>query len=434
MKNKLIAALAMLLLVGTLRAQVASANKGVFLLTNATIETITKGVVKGSILIQDGKIAGLGANLIAPANAKVIDCSGLTLYPGLIDAGTKIGIGEISAVSVSNDFDEVGELAPQMQALTAVNPSSPAIAVTRVGGVTTALTVPGGSGRFPGTAALINLVGYTPDQMYTGFKGIVLEFPTSAGGNRFFDQRSDEDRKKDEEKAQKRLTDIWAQALLYSKIDSASAGNPSTKPQFNPEMAALMPVVRGQMTLLVEVDKAEDIESAIKWVQARKIKKVIFTGVSEGWRVADKLAKANIPVITGPVIDLPTRTSDRYDRPYANPGLMKKAGVKVAIRSNSTENARNLPFHAGFAAAYGMGREEALRAITIVPAELLGVADHLGSLEVGKSATLFASSGDPMEPRSQIVHVFIDGWQIPLDSRHIQLYQEFLKRSPGVDK
>jgi imidazolonepropionase-like amidohydrolase len=429
MKNKLIAALAILLMVGALKAQVASSTKGVFALTNATIQTVTKGVVQGTIVLQDGKIAALGANVTVPANAKVIDCKGLTLYPGFIDGGSKVGIGEISAVSVSNDYDEVGELAPQMQALTAVNPSSPAVAVTRVGGVTTSLIVPGGTGRFPGTAALINLVGYTPDQMYTGFKGVVLDFPTAGGGSRF-DQRSEEDRKKDEEKAQKRLNDIWAQAVLYSKIDSATAG----KPDYNPEMAALLPVVRGQQTLLVEVDKAEDIESAIKWVQARKIKKVIFTGVAEGWRVADKLAKANIPVITGPVIDLPTRSADRYDRAYANPGLLKKAGVKVAIRSNSTENGRNLPFHAGFAAAYGLGKEEALRAITIVPAELLGVADHLGSLEVGKSATLFASTGDPMEPKSQIVHVFIDGWQVPLDSRHIQLYQEFLKRSPGVDK
>ena len=150
--------------------------------------------------------------------------------------------------------------------------------------------------------------------------------------------------------------------------------------------------------------------------------------------MADKLAKANIPVITGPVITIPTRNSDRYDKAYANPGLMKKAGVKVAIRSNNSENVRNLPFHAGFAAAYGMGKEEALKAVTIVPAEIFGLDDKLGSLEVGKIANIVVTTGDILETKTQIKNLFIDGWQIPIDSRHIQLYNEFLKRAPGVQK
>ena len=164
------------------------------------------------------------------------------------------------------------------------------------------------------------------------------------------------------------------------------------------------------------------------------MKKVIFTGVAEGWRVADELAAAKIPVITGPIIAIPTRQSDRYDRAYANAGLMHKAGVTVAIRSNSEENVRNLPFHAGFAAAYGMGKEAAMKAITIVPAQLFGVEKQLGSLEIGKSATLYASTGDPFEHKTQIKHLFIEGYLVPLDSRHIRLYEEFLDRSPGVKK
>jgi imidazolonepropionase-like amidohydrolase len=188
------------------------------------------------------------------------------------------------------------------------------------------------------------------------------------------------------------------------------------------------------MLLMIEVNRAEDIEGAIKWVESKKITKVVFTGVAEGWRVADKLAKAKIPVITGPVITLPTRSSDRYDKAYANAGLMHKAGVKVALRTFEVENVRNLPFNAGFAAAYGLGKEQALKAITIIPAEIFGVDKTLGSLEVGKSATLFATTGDALETKSQIKYLFIDGWQVPLDSRHIQLYHEFLKRSPGLDK
>jgi imidazolonepropionase-like amidohydrolase len=150
--------------------------------------------------------------------------------------------------------------------------------------------------------------------------------------------------------------------------------------------------------------------------------------------VADKIAEANLPVITGPVLSVPTRKSDRYDAAYTNPGKMLKAGIKVALRTNDSENVRNLPFNAGFAAAYGMVKGEALKAVTIVPAEILGVEDHLGSIEVGKSATLFVSDGDPFETKTMIKHVFIDGYQVPMTNRHIRLYQEFLERSPGLEK
>jgi imidazolonepropionase-like amidohydrolase len=162
--------------------------------------------------------------------------------------------------------------------------------------------------------------------------------------------------------------------------------------------------------------------------------KAILTGVAEGWRVADKIAAANLPVIVGPMLSIPTRQSDRYDAAYTNPGKMAKAGVKVVIRSNDAENTRNLPFNAGFAAAYGMGKEEALKSVTIYAAEVFGVAEKLGSIEVGKDATLFVCTGDPFETKTQINFVFIDGYKVPMNSRHIELYQEFLERSPGLKK
>jgi imidazolonepropionase-like amidohydrolase len=161
---------------------------------------------------------------------------------------------------------------------------------------------------------------------------------------------------------------------------------------------------------------------------------VIFTGVAEGWRVADEIAAAGIPVITGPVLSLPTRQSDRYDRAYTNAAMLHKAGVKVALRTNDAENVRNLPFNAGFAAAYGMGKEAALKAVTIVPAEIFGLADEVGSLEKGKLANLFVTDGDPFEPKTQVKHLFISGYNVPLDSRHIRLYNEFLEREPGLSK
>ena len=182
-----------------------------------------------------------------------------------------------------------------------------------------------------------------------------------------------------------------------------------------------------ELPLLIEVNAAKDIISALAWAKEKQITPIL-TGVAEGWKVADKIAAAGIPVITGPVLALPTRNSDNYDAPYNNPALLQKAGVKVALRTMEAENVRNLPFHAGFAAAYGMGTEEALKAITINSAEIFGLSEQIGSLEEGKNATLFISDGDPFEPKTQIQQVFIKGYRIPMTNRHIRLYQEFLNR------
>ncbi|WP_420318532.1 amidohydrolase family protein [Ekhidna sp.] len=409
--------------------QIPSAETGTFALTNATIETVTNGTIQnGTLIIANGMITDIGASVTVPQGAKTIDCTGMTIYPGMIDGGTQIGLVEVSAVDRTRDNNEIGEVIPHIQALTAVNPSSVIHPVTRVSGVTTALTMPSG-GLFPGTAALINLHGYTPDQMYAGFKGVVLNFPATGRRGRW-DRRSDEDIKKAADKALKQLNEVWEKAVQYHKIDSATGGKDQP---YYPEMEALLPVVRGEMKLLVNVNSANDIKAALEWID-KKGADVILCGVSEGWRVAEEIAKANVPVITGPVLRNPTRSYDRYDQPYANAGTMQKAGVMVAIRTNEVENVRNLPYHAGFAATYGMGKEEALKAITIVPAELFGVADKYGSLEKGKVANLFVTTGDPFETKTQVKYVFIDGWKIPMVSRHTQLYDEYLNRAPGVEK
>jgi imidazolonepropionase-like amidohydrolase len=431
MKLKYITCLVMLMVYGiSLQAQSPKGKYGTFALTNASIETVTKGVItNGTVIIRNGKIEAVGTNIQVPQGAEVIDCKGSWIYPGMIDSGSKLGLMEFGQYAQATDVNELGDVIPQMKALTAVNPNSAGIPVTRVSGVTTTLSVPEGE-LFSGTAALINLHGYTPDQMFAGFEGVVLNFPRT-GRRGFFDRRTDEEVKKASEKAMQRINDVWERVVQYHKIDSATKG----KGTYYPEMQALLPVVRGTMPLIVDANAAKDIQAALKWVKEKKIKKVILTGVAEGWRVADEIAKANIPVLAGPVLELPTRDYDRYDKAYANPGLMKKAGVKVAIKTDDGNlNYRNLPYHAGFAAAYGMGREDALKAITIVPAEIFGVAGKLGSIEQGKMANLFICNGDPFEPKTQVSHVFIEGWQMPMVSRQTLLYDEFLQRDPGVTK
>jgi imidazolonepropionase-like amidohydrolase len=422
-----------ILLVGlsaTIWAQSPKGKSGTFALTNATIETVTKGTIQnGTVVISDGKITAVGTGIAVPPGAEVINCTGKFIYPGLIDGGSILGLSEVGSDPRTNDYNEVGDVIPQVKALTAVNPNAVAIPVTRISGVTTTLVVPQG-GLFSGTSSLINLHGYTPDQMYAGFDAMVLNFP-STGRRGNFDRRSDDDIKKASEKSLSKINEVWEKAIQYHKLDSALKG----KVEYYPQLQAMLPVVRGEQTLLVVVNASKDIQEAIKWVQEKKVKKVIFSGVSEGWRVADELAKAKIPVITGPVQSLPTREYDRYDRAYANAGLMKKAGVTVALKSGDRNmNYRNLPYHAGFAAAYGLGKEEALRSVTIVPAQLFGVADKLGSIETGKSATLFICDGDAFETKTQVSEVFIEGWKMPMVSRQTELYNEFLERSPGVKK
>ena len=416
---------------------VAQSADGPVALTGCTIHTITNGTIEnGTIVLRDGLIAAVGSRAAVPDDARTIDCAGDHVYPGFIDGGTQIGLVEIGSLEETNDDVELGEVRPHMRALTAVNPSTVHIPTTRVSGVTHALTMP--SNRlFPGTAALIRLHGYTPAQLDAGFEAVVLNFPVS-GRRGSSDRRSAERIRRADREAIEELDEVWEQAKLYARIDSAyrAAPDPERIPLYNPAMRALLPVVRGEMPLLVEVNNAADIKTALAWVRERQIR-AVFTGVREGWRVAEELATAGVPVIVGPVIALPTRAYDRYDKPYANPGLLARAGVKVALRtgaSNTSPGGRNLPYQAGFAAAYGMERDAALRAVTIHPAQIFGVDDRLGSLEPGKSATLFLADGDPFEPSTTVRRVFIDGYDIPMTDRQRELYEEFLERDPGLER
>jgi len=421
--------------------QEQQARQGTYAITNARIETVANGVIEnGTIVIQGDRIIAVGKNVTIPQGAEIIDGTGMHVYPGMIDSGTTLGLTEIGSVDETNDTNEIGDVTPHMDALTAINPNATAIPVTRVSGVTTVIAEPSG-GLLPGTAAMINLFGYTAEQMQAGgAKMLVLQFPVKRTGGGFggfggFGGRGGaaQDPEKQYKEAMDKLNEIWDRAELYDSIVSAYESSPAGKvrPVYAPEMDAIRPVLSGKVTLMVKVEAEAEILAALDWVKARNIKKVVFSGVSEGWRVADKLAAAGISCLVGPMLATPTRSSDRYDRAYANIGLMANAGVKVAIRSGESENVRNLPFNAGFAAAYGLGKEAALRAVTLAPAEMFGIDNDFGSLTVGKKANLFISDGDPFETSTNILAVFIDGFNVPIESRHLDLYKEFLNRDAG---
>lgn len=403
---------------------------GKFALINATIHTVSDGTIEnGVVLINGERIEFVGRNVKPTADYTVIDLSGKHIWPGMIDAGTSLGLIEISAVPVTVDNAEVGNFNPNMRAFTAINPNAAAIPVTRVEGVTSVIAEPA-SGLISGTATLIDLFGYSPDSMAVkADAAMIMNWPFS-GRRGWFDQRTDEQVKEQFESQLKDMRETWNKAKFYHEMMTAYESSPTgkTRPDKDQQMEGMRNVFRGTLPVMIRVDREVDIREALKWVAANPDVKFIFTSVAEGWRVADEIAAAKVPVIVGPVLRLPSRDYDHYLRPYQNAGLLHKAGVLVALRTGQTENVRNLPFQAGYSATYGMPYDEAVKAVTLNPAKIFGVDDRLGSISTGKTANLVVTNGDLLETMTKVEMVFIRGRNIPLTSRQEQLYREFINR------
>ncbi len=255
-----------------------------------------------------------------------------------------------------------------------------------------------------------------------------LNWPTAQKGG-WWDDRSEEEVEKEYKENLKELNDYWKKAEFYARMMRSYRQNPDGKeqPEIDKRMEAMREVVNGEIPVVISVDAKKDILNAIEWTEKHPDARFILAGVEDGWRVADQIAEAGLPCLVS-TLYTPERDYDNYQRPYQNPGKLHEAGVKVAIATGGVENVRNAPYHAGYAATYGLGKEEALRAITINAAEIFGVADELGSIEEGKQANLFIADGDPFEPMTHIEQVFIRGNKIPMVSRHTQLYEEYLDR------
>lgn len=417
------------------------ATFGKYAIINAEIHTVTNGVIRqGTVLVNGKNIEFVGTNAKITDEYEVIDASGKRVYPGFIDSHTYLGLVEISAVPVTVDNAEVGNYNPQMRAFTAINPTAAAIPVTRVSGVTTVIAAPS-SGRISGKATLINLYGYSPDSMAVASNAALqMSWPSMGGGGGGFggggfggQQRTPEQIREAFEQNLREIQGYFDRARFYDQMMDAYEANPSGKkrPDKDQQMDAMREVVDGSIPVIVTVNNERDILEALKWIEKNKHMKFVLASVAEGWRVADKIAAAGVPVLVGPMLRTPTRAYDNYQRPYQNAGLLAKAGVKVAIMSGDTENVRNLIYNAGYAATYGMGVEDAVKAITINPAEIFGVSDKVGSITAGKMANLFIADGDPFEPATNVEQVFIGGHKIPMVSRQNQLYLEFIRRDPS---
>jgi len=372
-----------------------------------------------TVLIRDGRIAAVGTNVTVPSGATRIDASGKWVTPGLINGAGNMGLREISSIQSTNEGTLRGnDVAAAFNVLEGINPASTLIPVNRIEGVTTTLAVPGG-GLIWGQAALIDLDGTTIEAMRVKSPAsMVADLSEGAkeagGGSRagvaqrlrrvLNDAREYAQRRNDYRRAQ--IQELGASAA---------------------DLEALQPVLRGELPLIVVANRRSDIETTLRIAREYRLR-VILSGAAEGWMIANEIAAAGVPVLVEPLANIPT--FDALGIRYENAALLTKGGVKVALLETATENTRNLRQQAGNAVAAGMTWDQALRAVTLTPAEVFGVADRYGSLEPGKVANVVVWSGDPFEFSTGVEHVFIRGRDIPLRSRQTELLERYKTLPP----
>src|SRR4029077_12221622 len=371
-------------------------------------------LANATVLIRDGRIVAVGTNVTIPSGATRIDAAGKWITPGLIDGTGQLGLVEISAVPGTREASVQGDtIAAAFNVAEGINPASTLIPVNRIEGVTTTLAVPGGH-LVSGQAVLIDLDGATIEHMLVKSPvGVVADLSESgkdeAGGSRAG--------------SADRLRRVFRDALEYERR-KADFGQAQMRPlsASAADLEALLPVVHGREPLIAAANRRSDIETALRLAKEFKLK-LVLAGGAEGWEIAPEIAAAGVPVLVEPLDNIPSY--DALGIRYENAALLAKAGVTVALLETDTHQSRNLRQQAGNAVSYGMTWDQALRAVTMAPAQIFGVADRYGSLEAGKVANVVVWSGDPFEFTTGVEHVLIRGKEIPLKSRQTELLERY---------
>ncbi len=409
---------------------------GTIAIVGATVHTVSgDDIADGVVVIEDGRIAAVGGpGTDIPAAATRVDASGKHLYPGMIASDSQLGLTEIGSVEEASDIREMGEFNANIRAEVAVNGEAAAIPVTRANGITHALTRPGG-GLILGTSALLRLDGWTWEQLTAvAPTALHISFPSyrSGGGRRGgFGGRGGGNAT---QRADEQLARIEAQleeVKAYAKAKEAEAAGGPRYPR-DPRLEAMLPVIDGEIPVFLHTTGVATIRRAVAWGAEQGFRTVIVDS-GDAWRAADFLAEQNVPVIVKAILSNPTRSDDGYDEAYARAARLHEAGVRFAIGFGSGgPNLRNLPYHAGVAAAFGLPKEEALKSVTLYPAQILGVDESLGSIEVGKSASLVLTDGDILEVRTSVLDAWIDGRPADLSSKHTRLWEKYRDRPKPV--
>jgi imidazolonepropionase-like amidohydrolase len=432
MKMPCAALLALLCCGSAVRAQVPAPRQDrPIAITGATIHTVTQGVIEdGTIVFEDGRITAIGTSIAIPSHAQQIDGRGRHIYPGLVDAHSQMGLFEIGGIDVTIDVNEQGEINPNVRAHVAVNPESRHIGVARSNGVLVTVSSPTG-GLISGLSSAMMLDGWTWEQMTLKPEaGLIVNWPPTTAGFGGFggggpgggtgaagaEARYDA--------SIRQLRDFFATARAYRTARAAAPGRHAS----DSRLEAMIPVVTGQVPVLVVANELRQIQDAVTWAAEEGVRMVLVGGRDAGY-VAPLLARRQIPVLVSSVLTSPSREWEPHDSEYSLPAQLHAAGVRFGIAgSTASQYASRLPYEAGAAIAFGLPADEALRAVTLYPAQFLGFADRVGSLEVGKDATLLITTGNPLEYATNVEQAFIEGRMIDMEDSHRRFFEKYSEK------
>ncbi len=411
----------------------APKTAGAIALKGGTLLTITHGTIEnGAVVMENGKITAVGpaSSVTIPAGAKVIDVTGMTVYPGLIDSETNLGLTEISLDTTTNDLVETSdEIMPHMHAWEAFHAESTLIPVARLNGITNAVVAPVDKDTLPGQDAFVQLAGPSAAEMLLVRD---LAMPLNFTGT----QRRNESWEKQKFPSTRmgmaaQLRQAFLDAQDYQrkwsdydkKTGEAKDGKTPERPKRDLKLEALLPYLNGKKTIVLAANESSDLQTAVSLAREFNLK-FILNHISHSQKVLDYVASLKVPVIVGPIYETP-KDDERYDAVFSLPAQLYKRGVKVLFASDEAHNVRNLPYQAGYAVAFGLPHDEALKAITLNPAEVWGVADQLGSLDVGKTANVVVANGDPLDVKTDVKQVYIQGQPVPMTSRQTWLRDQY---------
>ncbi|MBD3299573.1 MAG: amidohydrolase family protein [candidate division Zixibacteria bacterium] len=394
-------------------------------LVGGTVHTVSGAdIANGTVLFEDGQVTAVGTDVSLPEGTEQIDVTGKHVYPGLIDAYSRIGLIEIGAVRATRDYAETGPVNPNVRAEVAVNPSSEIIPVTRSNGVLTALTVPR-SGIMSGQSALLNLDGWTwEDMTLKAPVAMQVDWPRMVPYTGWWSRTSPEEQTKQRNERLKRLDQAFEDARAYRTAKRA----PNAEPLNDIRWEAMLPVLDGELPIMVAADGIQQIQAAVAFAEREDVELIIVGGY-DAPKCIDLLKRSNVPVIISETYRNPRRRGDDYDAPYVIAKTLLDAGVPFCIAGGGgASNERNLPYHAARAAAFGLPPDEALRAITLHPARILGAGERIGSLETGKDATIIVTDGDILEITSHVERAFIQGRTVDLSDKQKLLWQKYQEK------
>lgn len=399
-------------------------------LIGGTVHTVSGPTLAGGVVVFDqGKITGVYATLesaVIPADAARVDVAGKHVFPGMIDASTIIGLEEIGSVRATQDASEMGELNPSAKAATAINPDSEHIPTTRSNGVLLTLSVPQG-GTVLGQSALIQLDGWTvPELTVKSPVGLHLAWPRMLPVRSWREEDEPEEQVSRRDEQLQAIDQAFADARAYALARKASEGDGAAPVDLRWE--AMQPMLRGELPLVVHADELTQIQAAVAFAARHKVR-LILHGGADAPLCAMLLRQHDVPVIYTKTHRLPQRRDDDPATPFSAPARLHQAGVRFCLGTDDEPGfVRNLPYQAGSAVAHGLPEDVGLRSVTLAPAQILGVGDRLGSLEVGKDATLVVASGHPLEIMSQIEQCYVQGRDLALNDRHKRLYEKYRQR------